>query len=246
MPSGRAISSPRWMTRRQRQDLQAASDALDAAQYGLTSARERGGGDTDGRAAIVTAEAAVQDAQRRLDTARDALAPNARARANRWYDPARLRHEKGVYNQGQELVQIANLAQSRPDGGHGRTRCAAPRRQPHRERSSSMPSPARRCKGTLVVVAPLADKPGRAHVYEGNVTVCPPARSRSPARHGCGRYRCDAHRAATSSSCRTSRWRRLARRPSSPSSTTDGSRERVEVRTGIRAQWSHRDRQRRQ
>src|SRR6476469_7122557 len=41
---------------RQRQDVQAASDALDAAQYGLTNARARGDGDAGGRAAIVTAE----------------------------------------------------------------------------------------------------------------------------------------------------------------------------------------------
>ena len=83
---------------RQRQDLQAATDALDAAQYALTNARRVG----NGVASVVSAEAAVQDAQRRLDTARDAL---RRTLVVAPVDGTVLSvavAEKGTYNQGQD------------------------------------------------------------------------------------------------------------------------------------------------
>src|SRR4029079_14958081 len=95
---------------RQRQDVQSAMDTLDAAQYGLTNARERSSGDASGRSGIISAEAAVQDAQRKLDTARDAL---RRTLILAPIDGTVLSiavAERGVYNTGQEVLQIANLS----------------------------------------------------------------------------------------------------------------------------------------
>ncbi len=218
---------------RQRQDLQAASDALDAAQYGLTSARAHGAGDPGGRSAIVNAEAAIQDAQRRLDTARDAL---RRTLVLAPVDGTILSVsvvEKGSYNQGQEVAQVANLRDliltvdldelDVPRIGDNRTATIIFDAFPGME-----------ITGTLVSVAPLATNRGGRTVYEGSVTFArPPSLDLRP---GMG--------ADVTVATRTEQ--NVLVVPDLAVETigaktfltvlhNDGSRERVEVRTGIRA-----------
>ncbi|MGI8858460.1 MAG: efflux RND transporter periplasmic adaptor subunit [Thermomicrobiales bacterium] len=218
---------------RQRQDVQAATDALDAAQYGLTSARERGSGDTNGRSAIVTAEAAVQDAQRRLDGARDAL---RRTLVLAPVDGTILVvsvTERGVYNQGQELVQMANLANlvltvdldelDVPRLGDNRTATIIFDAFPGQE-----------VKGNLTTVAPLATNRGGRTIYEGTVAFTRPPNL--DLRPGMG--------ADVSVATRTEQ--NVLVVPDLAVETigaktyvtllhSDSTRERVEVRTGIRA-----------
>ncbi len=218
---------------RQRQDLQAATDALDAAQYGLTGARARNNGDTGGRAAIVTAEVAVQDAQRRLDTARDAL---RRALILAPIDGTILSvsvAEKGSYNQGQEVAQIANLQNlvltidvdelDIPRLGDNRT-----------AKIIFDAFPGREITGSLASVAPLSTNRGGRTIYEGSVIFTrPPDLDLRP---GMG--------ADVTVATRTER--NVLVVPDLAVETIgaktfltvlhdDGSRARVEVRTGIRA-----------
>jgi len=218
---------------RQRQDLQAAADALDAAQYGVTGARARNNGDTAGRAAIVTAEAAVQDAQRRLDTARDAL---RRTLILAPIDGTILSvsvAEKGSYNQGQEVAQVANLQNlvltvdvdelDIPRLGDNRA-----------ARIVFDAFPGREITGTLASVAPLSTNRGGRTIYEGSVAFArPPDLDLRP---GMG--------ADVTVATRTER--NVLVVPDLAVETIgaktfltvlhdDGSRERVEVRTGIRA-----------
>ncbi|MHB8644989.1 MAG: efflux RND transporter periplasmic adaptor subunit [Thermomicrobiales bacterium] len=218
---------------RQQQDLQAASDALDAAQYGLTGARSRGAGDPGGRSAVVNAEAAVRDAQRRLDGARDAL---RRTLVLAPVDGTILSVsviEKGSYNQGQEVAQIANLQAlvlivdlDELD---------VPRIGDNRAATILFDAfPGREITGTLVSVAPVATNRGGRTVYEGNVTFpLPPDLTLRP---GMG--------ADVTIATRTER--NVLVVPDLAVETIgaktfltvlhdDGSRERVEVRTGIRA-----------
>lgn len=217
---------------RQRQDVQSASDALDAAQYGLTSARLRGGGDPGGSSAVVTAEAAVQDAQRRLDTAREAL---RRTLVLAPVDGTILSVsvvEKGSYNQGQEIAQVANLQNlvltvdldelDVPRLGDNRT-----------AKIIFDAFPGNEITGTLISVAPVATNRSGRTVYEGTVTFGrPPTLDLRP---GMG--------ADVTIATRTERNVLIV--PDLAVETIgaktfltvlhdDGSRERVEVRTGIR------------
>ncbi len=218
---------------RQRQDLQAASDALDAAQYGLTNARARGTGDTAGRAAIVTAEATVQDAQRRLDAAREAL---RRTLVLAPIDGTILSVsvvEKGIYNQGQEIAQVANLQNLILTVDLDEL--DVPRLGDNRAATITFDAfPGKEIMGTLASVAPVATNRGGRTVYEGNVTfVRPPDLALRP---GMG--------ADVSVVTRTEQ--NVLVVPDLAVETigaktfltvlhNDGSRKRVEVRTGIRA-----------
>jgi len=218
---------------RQRQDVQAASDALDAAQYGLTNARARGGGDAGGRAAIVTAEAAVQDAQRRMETARDALRRTLVLAPVDGTVLSVAAAEKGVYNQGQELLQLANLSNliltvdldelDVPRIGDNRTATIIFDAFPGQE-----------VKGNLASIAPLSTNRSGRTIYEGTVTFArPPGIDLRP---GMG--------ADVTVATRTER--NVLVVPDLAIETIgaktyvtvlhdDGSRERVEVRTGLRA-----------
>ncbi|MDQ6834452.1 MAG: efflux RND transporter periplasmic adaptor subunit, partial [Chloroflexota bacterium] len=218
---------------RQRQDLQAASDALDAAQYGLTNARARGTGDTAGRAAIVTAEATVQDAQRRLDTTRDAL---RRTLVLAPIDGTILSVsvvEKGIYNQGQEIAQVANLQNLMLTVDLDEL--DVPRLGDNRAATITFDAfPGKEIMGTLASVAPVATNRGGRTIYEGNVTFArPPDLALRP---GMG--------ADVTVATRTEQ--NVLVVPDLAVETigaktfltvlhNDGSRERVEVRTGIRA-----------
>lgn len=218
---------------RQRQDLQAATDTLDAAQYGLTNARSRGSGDAAGRSAIVTAEAAIQDAQRRLDGAQDAL---RRTLVLAPVDGTILSvavAEKGVYNQGQELLQLANLANLVLTVDLDEL--DVPRLGDNRSATIIFDAfPGQEVKGNLTTVAPLATNRGGRTIYEGTVLFTrPPTIDLRP---GMG--------ADVSVATRTER--NVLVVPDLAVETIgaktyltvlhdDGTRERVEVRTGIRA-----------
>ena len=218
---------------RQRQDLQAASDALDAAQYGLTNARARGTGDTAGRAAIVTAEATVQDAQRRLDAAREGL---RRTLVLAPIDGTILSVsvvEKGIYNQGQEIAQVANLQNLILTVDLDEL--DVPRLGDNRAATITFDAfPGKEIMGTLASVAPVATNRGGRTIYEGNVTFARP--TDLALRPGMG--------ADVTVATRTEQ--NVLVVPDLAVETigaktfltvlhTDGSRERVEVRTGIRA-----------
>jgi membrane fusion protein, macrolide-specific efflux system len=218
---------------RQRQDLQAASDALDAAQYGLTSARERGSGDTNARSAIVAAEAAVQDAQRRLDTAQDALRRTLILAPVDGTILAVSVTEKGVYNQGQELVQMANLANLVLTADIDEL--DVPRIGDNRTATIIFDAfPGQEVKGNLTTIAPVATNRGGRTIYEGTVIFArPPGLDLRP---GMGADITVATRTETN----------VLVVPDLAVETIgaktyltvlhdDGSRERVEVRTGIRA-----------
>lgn len=217
---------------RQRQDVQAATDALDAAQYGLTNARGRGG-DASGRAAIVTAEATIQDAQRKLDAARDAL---RRTQIVAPVDGTVLSvsvAEKGVYNQGQELLQLANINNliltvdidelDVPRLGDNRT-----------AQVTFDAFPGQQVQGTLAAVAPVATNRSGRTIYEGTVRFdSPPNLGLRP---GMG--------ADVTIATRTER--NVLVVPDLAVETIgaktfvtvlhdNGTRERIEVRTGIRA-----------
>lgn len=216
----------------QRQDVQAALDALDAAQYGLTSARTHGGGDPGGNSAIVSAEAAVQDAQRRLDTARDALRRTLVLAPINGTILSVSVVEKGSYNQGQEIAQIANLQNlvltvdldelDVPRLGDNRT-----------AKIIFDAFPGNEITGTLVSVAPVATNRSGRTVYEGSVMFArPPDLDLRP---GMG--------ADVTVATRTEQ--NVLVVPDLAVETIgaktfvtilhdDGSRERVEVRTGIR------------
>lgn len=218
---------------RQRQDVQTASDALDAAQYGLTNARVRGGADAGGRSAIITAEAAVQDAQRRLDGAREAL---RRTLVLAPVDGTVLSvavAEKGVYNQGQELLQLANLANLVLTVDLDEL--DVPRLGDNRNATIIFDAfPGQEVKGNLTSVAPIATNRGGRTVYEGTVAFARPPNL--DLRPGMG--------ADVSVATRTDR--NVLVVPDLAIETIgaktyvsvlhdDGTRERVEVRTGIRA-----------
>jgi RND family efflux transporter MFP subunit len=218
---------------RQRQDLQAASDALDAAQYGLTNARERGSGDAAGRSAIVTAEAAVQDAQRRLDTARDAL---RRTLVLAPVDGTILFvsvTEKGVYNQGQELLQMANLANLVLTVDIDEL--DVPRLGDNRAATIIFDAfPGQEVRGNLASVAPIATNRGGRTIYEGTVNFAPPPGL--DLRPGMG--------ADVTVATRTEHdvlvvpdlaVETIGAKTYVTLLHDDGTRERVEVRTGIRA-----------
>ena len=217
---------------RQRQDVQAASDALDAAQYGLTSARLHGGGDSGGSSAIVTAEAGMRDAQRRLDTAREAL---RRTLVLAPVDGTILSVsvvEKGSYNQGQEIAQVANLQNlvltvdldelDVPRLGDNRT-----------AKIIFDAFPGNEITGTLISVAPVATNRSGRTVYEGTVTFGRP--TNLDLRPGMG--------ADVTIATRTERnvlvvpdlaVEAIGAKTFLTVLHDDGSRERVEVRTGIR------------
>lgn len=218
---------------RQRQDVQAASDALDAAQYGLTNARARGGGDAGGRSAIVTAEASVQDAQRRLDGAREAL---RRTLVLAPVDGTVLSvavAEKGVYNQGQELLQLANLANLVLTVDLDEL--DVPRLGDNRSATIIFDAfPGQEVKGNLTTVAPLATNRGGRTIYEGTVAFARPPNL--DLRPGMG--------ADVSVATRTERnvlvvpdlaIETIGAKTYVTALHDDGTRERIEIRTGIRA-----------
>lgn len=218
---------------RQRQDVQAASDALDAAQYGLTNARARGSGDGGGRAAIVTAEAAVQDAQRRLEAARDALRRTIVLAPVDGTVISVAIAEKGIYNQGQELLQLANL--SNLVLTVDLDELDVPRLGDNRTATIIFDAfPGQEVKGNLVSVAPLSTNRGGRTIYEGTVTFArPPGLDLRP---GMG--------ADISVATRTERnvlvvpdlaIETIGAKTYVTALHDDGSRERVEVRTGLRA-----------
>jgi RND family efflux transporter MFP subunit len=218
---------------RQRQDVQAASDTLDAAQYALTAARARGGADLTNRSAIVTAEATLQDAQRRLETARDALRRTLIVAPTDGTVLSVAVAERGVYNQGQELLQLASLTNlvltvdidelDVPRLGDNRA-----------ARVLFDAFPGQEVQGTLTAVAPLATNRNGRTIYEGTVIF-----SRPPnldLRPGMG--------ADVTVATRTER--NVLVVPDLAIETIgsktfvtvikgDGTRDRVEVRTGIRA-----------
>lgn len=218
---------------RQRQDLRAASDALDAAQYALTSALARGANDTTSRAAIVNAEATVRDAQRRLDAARDALRQTLVLAPMDGTILSVSVVEQGRYNQGQEIAQIANVRNliltidldelDVPRLGDNRTATIV-----------FDAFPGTQITGTLVSVAPLATNRGGRTVYEGSVTFAqPPGLDVRP---GMG--------ADVTVATRTERnvlvvpdlaVETIGAKTFLTVLNADGSRRRVEVRTGIRA-----------
>jgi RND family efflux transporter MFP subunit len=214
---------------RQRQDVQAAQDALDAAQYNLTNAR-RGG---NGVASVATAEVQVQDAQRRLDTAQDAL---RRTLVVAPVDGTVLSiavAEKGTYNQGQEVLQLANL--NNLVLNIDLDEIDVPRLGDNRETQITFDAfPGQPVTGTLVAVAPLATNQGGRTTYQGTVTFPrPPGLDLRP---GMG--------ADVTIATRTER--NVLVVPDLAVETigsktyltvihTDGSHERVEVRTGLRA-----------
>ena len=218
---------------RQRQDLQAAQDALDAAQYGLTSARQRGSGDAGGRSAIVAAESAIQDAQRRLDGARDAL---RRTLILAPVDGTILSVsvvERGVYNQGQEVAQLANLGNLFLSVDLDEL--DVPRLGDNRTAQITLDAfPGQQFQGTLASVAPVATNRNGRTIYEAIVTFArPPGLDLRP---GMG--------ADVSVATRTER--NVLVVPDLAVETIgakifvtvlhdDGTRERIEVKTGLRA-----------
>jgi RND family efflux transporter MFP subunit len=214
---------------RQRQDVQAATDALDAAQYALTNARRVG----NGVAPVVTAEAAVQDAQRRLDTARDALRRTLIVAPVDGTVVTVAAAEKGTYNQGQELLQLANL--NNLILTIDLDEIDVPRLGDNRATQITFDAfPGQQVTGTLAAVAPLATNQGGRTIYQGTVTF--PRPQGLDLRPGMG--------ADVSIATRTER--NVLVVPDLAIETigsktyvtvihADGSRERVEVRTGLRA-----------
>lgn len=214
---------------RQRQDVQAASDALDAAQYALTNARRVG----SGVSSVVTAEAAVQDAQRRLDTARDALRRTLVVAPVDGTVLSVAAAEKGTYNQGQELLQLANL--NNLILTIDLDEIDVPRLGDNRATQITFDAfPGQQVTGTLVAVAPLATNQGGRTIYQGTVTF--PRQQGLDLRPGMG--------ADVSIATRTERNALVV--PDLAIETIgsktyvtvihpDGTRERVEVRTGLRA-----------
>ena len=214
---------------RQRQDVQAAADALDAAQYNLTSARNGG----NGVASVVTAEAQVRDAQRRLDTARDAL---RRTLVVAPIDGTVLSvavAEKGTYNQGQELLQLANL--NNLILNIDLDEIDVPRLGDNRTTQITFDAfPGQLVNGTLVSVAPLATTQGGRTTYTGTVTF--PRPQGLDLRPGMGADVSIATR--TESNVLVVPDLAIETIGSKTYVTVihaDGSRERVEVRTGMRA-----------
>jgi RND family efflux transporter MFP subunit len=214
---------------RQRQDVQAASDALDAAQYALTNARRVG----SGVSSVVSAEAAVQDAQRRLDTARDALRRTLVVAPVDGTVLSVAAAEKGTYNQGQELLQLANL--NNLILTIDLDEIDVPRLGDNRTTQITFDAfPGQQVTGTLVAVAPLATNQGGRTIYQGTVTF--PRQQGLDLRPGMG--------ADVSIATRTER--NVLVVPDLAIETIgsktyvtvihpDGTRERVEVHTGLRA-----------
>ncbi len=215
---------------RQRQDVQAAQDALDAAQYNLTNAK-RGG---NGVASVVTAEAQVQDAQRRLDTAQAALRATLVVAPVDGTVLSIAAAEKGTYNQGQELLQLANLTNLILN--IDLDEIDVPRLGDNRTAQITFDAfPGQTITGTLVAVAPLATNQGGRTTYTGTVTF--PRPQGLDLRPGMG--------ADVTIATRTER--NVLVVPDLAVETIgsktyvtvihpDGTRERVEVRTGLRAE----------
>ncbi len=213
---------------RQRQEVQAATDTLDAAQYALTSARTRGD-----FPAIVTAEASVQDAKRRLETARDNLRRTLILAPTDGTVVSVAAAEKGVYNQGQELLQLANLTNLNLT--IDLDEIDVPRLGDNRTAEIAFDAfPGQKVTGNLIAVAPLATNRNGRTIYEGTVTF--PRPSGLDLRPGMG--------ADVTIATRTERNALVV--PDLAIETIgaktfvtvlhdDGTRERVEVRTGLRA-----------
>lgn len=215
---------------RQRQEIQAASDALDAAQYALTSARARNDGNFT---AVVTAETTVQDAKRRLETARENLRRTLVLAPTDGTVISVAVAEKGVYNQGQELLQLANLSSLTLT--IDLDEIDVPRLGDNRAAEISFDAfPGQKVTGNLVAVAPLATNRSGRTVYEGTVMFArPPGLDLRP---GMG--------ADISIATRTERnvlvvpdlaIETIGAKTFVTVLRDDGTRERVEVRTGLRA-----------
>jgi len=215
---------------RARQTLQGAQDALDAAQYALTATR------TDTRtdfANTVGAEAKVRDAQRQLDDARTAL---GRTLVTAPVDGTILTvsvAEKQGYNQGQEAVTMANLSNLVLLADIDEL--DVPRLGDNRDTRILFDAfPGQPVTGKLVTVAPLATNRGGRTTYEGQITFMRPAGI--DLRPGMG--------ADITIATRTERnvlvvpdiaIETIGARTYVTVVRADGNRDRVEVRTGIRA-----------
>lgn len=215
---------------RQRQEVQAATEALDAAQYALTSARARGDGNF---AAVVTAEAGVQDATRRLEAARENLRRTLVLAPADGTVISIAVAEKGVYNQGQELLQLANL--SNLNLIIDLDEIDVPRLGDNRAAEIVFDAfPGQKVTGTLVAVAPLATNRNGRTTYDGTVTFArPPGLDLRP---GMG--------ADVTIATRTERdvlvvpdlaIETIGAKTFVTVLRDDGTRARVEVRTGLRA-----------
>ncbi len=218
---------------RARTDLKAANDTLDAAQYALTLARTRGGSDSERFAATVDAEAKVRDAQRQADAARTAL---GRTLITSPIDGTVLTVpvvERNTYNQGQEVVTIANLASLALIADIDEL--DVPRLGDNREARITFDAfPGQEVKGMLSTVAPIASNRSGRTIYEGTIIFTrPPGLDLRP---GMG--------ADISIPTRTERnvlvvpdlaLETIGAKTFVTVLGADGSRNRVEVRTGIRA-----------
>jgi len=215
---------------RARQSVQGAQDALDAAQYALTVARSDSRNDFTG---IISAEAKVRDAGRQLDDARTAL---GRTLVVAPLDSTVLTvsvAEKQGYNQGQEAVTLANLTNLVLLADIDEL--DVPRLGDNRDARIVFDAFAGQpVTGKLVSVAPLATNRGGRTIYEGQITFVRPVGL--DLRPGMG--------ADITIATRTERdvlvvpdlaIETIGARTYVTVLRPDGNRERVEVRTGIRA-----------
>lgn len=158
---------------RARTTVKAAQDTLDAAQYALTNARQRTGNDADRFAAVVDAESKVRDAQRQLDAARDALARTLVTAPTDGTVLSVAVVEKTGYNQGQEVAQIANLNNLILIADLDEL--DVPRLGDNRDARVVLDAfPGQEIKGTLTTVAPVATNRGGRTIYEGTITFARP------------------------------------------------------------------------
>jgi len=215
---------------RPRQTAQNAQDALDAAQYALTNTRADNRSDT---AALVNADQRVREAQRALDDARLALARTLVVAPTDGTVLSVAVAERQVYNQGQEAVVLANLANLVLTADIDEL--DVPRLGDNREARITFDAfPGQPVTGRLVSVAPLATNRGGRTIYEGQITFTRPANL--DLRPGMG--------ADITVPTRVERdvlvlpdlaVETIGQRTYVTALRDDGSRDRVEVRTGIRA-----------
>lgn len=215
---------------RPRQAVANAQDALDAAQYALTNARNDTRSDTS---ALVNAELRVREAQRGLDDARTAL---GRTLVVAPIDGTVLSvavAERQNYNQGQEALVLANLQTLVLNADIDEL--DVPRLGDNREARITFDAfPGQPVTGRLVSVAPLATNRGGRTIYEGQIAFMrPPGVDLRP---GMG--------ADITVPTRVERdvlvlpdlaVETIGQRTYVTALRDDGNRDRVEVRTGIRA-----------
>lgn len=216
---------------RPRQTVQSAGDALDAAQYALTAARNDNRGDLT---AIVTAEQRVREAQRVLDDARIALGRTLVVAPTDGTVLTVAVVERQTYNQGQEALVLANLQNLVLNADIDELDVPRLPRDNREARITFDAFPGQPVTGRLVGVAPLATNRGGRTIYEGQITFTPPPGL--DLRPGMG--------ADITIATRIERdvlvlpdlaIETIGQRMYVTVLRQDGNRERVEVRTGIRA-----------